>query len=50
MAQPPHLADTGDAGHHSILKEFQLLASLAEEEVDLVIVTFRATQALGDVG
>lgn len=50
VAQPPHLADTGDAGHHGVLKEFQLLANLSEEEVDLVIVPFRAAQALGNVG
>ena len=50
MARPAHLADTGNAGHDGVLKELKLLASLTEEEVDLVIVPLQAAQALGNVG
>lgn len=43
----PHLADTGDAGHHSAVEEIKLLASFAEEEVNLII---GRVAALPDVG
>lgn len=47
---PPHLAHTGDARHNGILKELKLLAGLAEEEVDLVVVPLQAAQALRNIG
>lgn len=49
-AQPTHLADSGDAGHNGVLKELKLLPGLTEEEVDLIIITLQAAQALGNVG
>lgn len=50
MVQPAHLTDAGNTGYDCALKELKLLAGLTEEEVDLIVVTLQAAQALGNVG
>lgn len=50
LLPPTHLTDSSNSGHDGVLKELKLLTRLAEEEVDLIIITYRAAQALGNIG
>lgn len=50
LLPPTHLTDSGNSGHDGVLKELKLLACLAEEEIDLIIITYRAAQAFGNIG
>lgn len=50
LPTPTYLTDSSNSGHNGVLKELKFLASLTEEEVDFIVITVRAAQALRNVG